>query len=381
MKTTLFKSFFVLLAFLGLSISGVYAADANQLKTTIETFDHGGTGALSASVSGNTVTVTGSVTDVMNDLLLNINTGVTVLWKATYVTSVSTNMCAAVSLLGSGTFEVAAGGSIVHNRNYHECAVAINVPGAGISIKVSGGTVSSTNIAIDNTYSGGVVEVSGGTVQAGGTGNAISGGSSTITISGGRILAQEGYAVNNTTGTVTISGGIGFAYGTTVTNVIDGPFTVPPVNNAVMVAWNKAAGNTAYTAGTSDDIYKLPATATAVWAKQGSDNGISVTSGTNTGFIPIEGVTVEGETGISDIEAEKISVYPNPTNGLLTIGISDMQFSDMRLFDMMGRQIPIGQSEIGQSEIRINISHLPSGAYFLKMQTASGELVQKVIKE
>ena len=77
----------------------------------------------------------------------------------------------------------------------------------------------------------------------------------------------------------------------------------------------------------------------------------------------------------------ELRVYPNPTTGQLTIGISDMRFSDMRLFDMMGRQILIGQSEIGQSEIGIDVSTLSQGVYFVKIETDNGIVTRKFVKE
>ena len=56
------KTFLLTLAFFAAGISVAYAETATQLKNTIETYAHGGTGTLTATVSGNTVTVTGNVT-------------------------------------------------------------------------------------------------------------------------------------------------------------------------------------------------------------------------------------------------------------------------------------------------------------------------------
>ena len=69
-----------------------------------------------------------------------------------------------------------------------------------------------------------------------------------------------------------------------------------------------------------------------------------------------------------------LRVYPNPTAGKLHISISDMRLSDIKIYDIFGK---LQMSEIGQSEITIDISHLPSGMYFLK----TGEQTVKVVKE
>jgi hypothetical protein len=55
---------------------------------------------------------------------------------------------------------------------------------------------------------------------------------------------------------------------------------------------------------------------------------------------------------------------------------------------MMGRNVGIVEtwraaslhSEIGQSEIVFDISHLPSGIYFLRITTENGVVMRKVVK-
>jgi hypothetical protein len=95
------------------------------------------------------------------------------------------------------------------------------------------------------------------------------------------------------------------------------------------------------------------------------------------------------EVGIEPIETDVVKIYPNPTSGELFIEMSDMRCKtcDIEIFDVMGRNVGanpcvrpngIGQSEIGKSEI--NISHLPSGIYFVRIQTENGTITRKVVK-
>ena len=86
---------FILALIIGLFAGASYAAhatanNASNLAATINSFDHGGTGTLIATVSGfdikapiakigNTVTVTGKVKNARNELQLIIDTGVTVI--------------------------------------------------------------------------------------------------------------------------------------------------------------------------------------------------------------------------------------------------------------------------------------------------------------
>ncbi|MCL2045002.1 MAG: hypothetical protein FWG88_01270, partial [Oscillospiraceae bacterium] len=85
------------------------AANASELAGQINSFPHGGTGTLTATASGNTVTVTGNVTGVTERLDLRIDPDVTVIWKAEFTGSPPTYL---IHLTGAGmygTFEVAQG--------------------------------------------------------------------------------------------------------------------------------------------------------------------------------------------------------------------------------------------------------------------------------
>lgn len=100
------------------------------------------------------------------------------------------------------------------------------------------------------------------------------------------------------------------------------------------MAWNEAAGNTEYELGTSDDIYTFPETAAAVWTKQENIVGISVANGATTGFIPIEGVTID-DVGIKPImnDESPITICPNPTGDVLNFCLE----TPFEIIDMQGR--------------------------------------------
>ena len=199
------------------------AEGAEALRAKIETNAHAGSGSLTASVSGNVVTVTGTVTGVSKALNLNIDSGVTVVWMADY--SGSANPM--IGLTGSGTFEVAKGGVLKNS------SVGFTVLAEGSSnLHVNGGTVSGTGLVVSsNTTSSvkvsdglvdsvgnnqtisarGNVDVSGGTVRAAGSSAAIGAvNGNAITITGGLIQnTGTGVAIfsDNDGASVTITGG------------------------------------------------------------------------------------------------------------------------------------------------------------------------------
>ncbi|MDR0517711.1 MAG: hypothetical protein LBH25_11770 [Fibromonadaceae bacterium] len=157
--------------------STAFASTAAELVTQINGYGLGeGKGtALSAVASGNTVTVTGNVADAAIQLMLNIDSAVTVVWRATLGTS--SPIIWMVNLDGGGTFNMKSGkiSAIAGNAIYN---------GGTGSVNISGGTVSATTGNAIYNRSVGSVNISGGTVSA----------------------AKEGFAVYNSgDGKITIS--------------------------------------------------------------------------------------------------------------------------------------------------------------------------------
>jgi uncharacterized repeat protein (TIGR02543 family) len=414
-----------------------------QANGNMATIRNDNTGTV--DISGGTVQATGDGQTIANYNTGKINiSGGIVTSKSDAITNYNTGR---VSISGTAQVSTTTTGS--KSAIYNPNAGKININGGIVSGNAGYGIYNDTN---------GTITITDGTVQTTGNNSAIafkSTSTGTVNINGGMILARKGYAINKngSAAKLTLNDGIVFAYGTKDTDVINGDYTQN--GNAVILAWNQDAGTTTYTAGTSNDIYKLPATATAVWAKESGNSGIRVTNNANTGFIPIEGITIKGiytvtfaGEGVSippqDIEdggkvtkpedperedydfggwftdngtfdnewdfdndivtqditlwakwTEKtgiveppftasVQIYPNPTRGELTIEISDYPTSDMMIYDMIGRTVgaygirpKIGQSQIGQSEIVLDVSHLPSGVYLLRIGDKTAKFIKK----
>ena len=242
---------------------------------------------------------------------------------------------------GSGTISI-----VINDESSDEC------------LKITGGT-------IENTGEEGVVLCNISPAEA--------------SIEGGILKASgtDGKAIYNRDGTVIFSKGVVLANGTTITDVIYGDIT--QVDDAVIVAWDKAAGNTNYDIGTSNDLFKLPEEeANVVWNRQGEDNGISVKMGATDAFIPMEGITVE-DVGVKTLTNNELRLYPNPTTSLLTLDNGDLKIKNVEVFDIMGRkQLSIVNCPL--SIKKMDISDLSNGIYFLKITTENGVVMKKIIK-
>ena len=226
---------------------GAFADDAETIAAYIDSVTYSD---LSAEVSGNTVTVTGDLPGAPNSLpnsfTLNLDDGVTVVWKATFEGAPTRALIRIEG--GSGAFQVVESGIIKNTGsgraidNYSASVITVsdsavissNNNGPTIYLDdvgtattdrfiITGGTVENTyssssssispaNNAIENK-SIGSVSVLDGTVSTKGTagGYAIRNTNSnpaTINISGGTVIsATTEYAINCNGGTVNISGG------------------------------------------------------------------------------------------------------------------------------------------------------------------------------
>jgi len=347
------------------------------------------------NISGGTVSATGDYNAaILNDGTVNISGG-------------TVSGCYAIGNSASGTINI-SGGTVsatgdlcitIGNADIMSAPAVIGntVATSGGVVNISGGTVSATaggeGAAILNG-SMGTVTITGGTVSANGDEcfAIYNGYMGAVTISGGTVSATVGWAVYNEDGTTDITGGICFAYGTIDEDVIFGNYTQN--GDAVIVAWNEAAGITTYEFNTDDDIYKFPATATAVWAKQGDDSGIAVDNEENIGFIALP-VTITGVNIVETRLIASVQVYPNPTKGEFwvsgfEVSSYELQVTGIEIFDVMGKKLLTSPLSLTPPEGGSlpsfggvgggNISHLPSVIYFIKITTENGIITKKIIK-
>jgi hypothetical protein len=82
----------------------------------------------------------------------------------------------------------------------------------------------------------------------------------------------------------------------------------------------------------------------------------------------------EATTGINTISSSQFSIYPNPSNGLVSID-SDLDIIAVNVIDMQGKTVSTG------SNGTVDISNLTSGVYVISIQTAAGVYHHQIIRE
>jgi hypothetical protein len=92
-------------------------------------------------------------------------------------------------------------------------------------------------------------------------------------------------------------------------------------------------------------------------------------------------VVVGSPIGISETKKELFQVYPNPATGELRITNYELRIKDIVIYDVYGKK-QNGKWKMENEEWKVNISHLPAGIYFVKINTEQGEeITKKIVKQ
>jgi len=85
--------------------------------------------------------------------------------------------------------------------------------------------------------------------------------------------------------------------------------------------------------------------------------------------------------GVRENEKPEINLFPNPTAGELRVKSFDIRVFDVEVFDVLGiKQKAEGRKQKAEEEVEIDISHLQTGIYFLRIQTGNGFITKKIVK-
>lgn len=131
------------------------------------------------------------------------------------------------------------------------------------------------------------------------------------------------------------------------------------VNDKLIMAAYQGAG--------SGGIYEVNTTT-------GIASFIGQTNALNAEFGMFSSNTIE--LGVGDAQEMAIAIYPNPATDKFNVSVpASIEIVSLELFDVLGKTMPLDVSEE-----RIDISHLVSGVYLLRLKTGRGVITQKLVK-
>lgn len=89
--------------------------------------------------------------------------------------------------------------------------------------------------------------------------------------------------------------------------------------------------------------------------------------------VSIAAVSSPAPLAVEDVKAEAVSVYPNPTTGI--INVAARQLERVEVYDLMGRLV------ITSHTPSFSVAHLPNGAYTLHIVTQNETIVKRIMKK
>ena len=157
-------------------------------------------------------------------------------------------------------------------------------------------------------------------------------------------------------------------------------FTAGSTSFSVTSNWNwNASSNSTWCTVTPSGTGN--GTLTANYLANSGDTRVATITVTVTGLTPqMVTVTQDGTTGIVVNTVAKLYIYPNPTNGIISIvsNSSGSKQSDLTVMDINGKTIFENMVNPGQ-QVNMDLSTYPGGYYFVRMITDNGTLTRKVI--
>jgi hypothetical protein len=107
-----------------------------------------------------------------------------------------------------------------------------------------------------------------------------------------------------------------------------------------------------------------------------------LTNNTDQNTITYKPCGTNGGTAIHNVNGETLdfTLFPNPATNMLQLKTEDLKVSNVVITDISGRVVA-KRTVTPNKEIKLDISALPKGMYFLKMDTDKGAASSKFVKQ
>jgi len=87
--------------------------------------------------------------------------------------------------------------------------------------------------------------------------------------------------------------------------------------------------------------------------------------------------------GIRDLESSSFNIYPNPANNFLSIQLSQLlDIASLTITDILGQELILQDLDTRNvsKEFKIDLSSIPTGIYFIVVESGTKQIVKKFVK-
>lgn len=96
--------------------------------------------------------------------------------------------------------------------------------------------------------------------------------------------------------------------------------------------------------------------------------------------VNVDDFVISGVLSNENFEMSNISVYPNPSNGLVTIAYGTFEPTQIQVYDISGKLI-LTKENLNVSETNLDLSSASQGIYFIKISSENQSVVKRLIKK
>ena len=95
------------------------------------------------------------------------------------------------------------------------------------------------------------------------------------------------------------------------------------------------------------------------------------------------GVDSVVNSAVNELADAGFGLYPNPTNGMVTVDVSSIQSSKLtiKVTDLVGREVYSAGRDMMVKTTYINTQSWPAGTYVVTITTDSGRYTRRLIKD
>jgi hypothetical protein len=96
----------------------------------------------------------------------------------------------------------------------------------------------------------------------------------------------------------------------------------------------------------------------------------------------VDDFVISGILSNENFELNNVSIYPNPSKGIFTLSLGDIEPTSIVIYDITGKIISSNKNIITTNyETSLDISNASSGIYFVKIEADNQSIVKRIIKQ